>query len=70
MDITLLIKTLASVVSGATPLVFASIGETINEKAGVINLSLDGTILLSAMAAFAIAYTLSLIHISEPTRPY
>jgi simple sugar transport system permease protein len=57
MDITLLIKTLASVVSGATPLVFASIGETINEKAGVINLSLDGTILLSAMAAFAIAYT-------------
>ena len=57
MDMVLLIKTLASVVSGATPLVFASIGETITEKAGVINLSLDGTILLAAMTAFAVAYT-------------
>jgi ABC-type uncharacterized transport system permease subunit len=57
MDSILLIRTLASVVSGATPLVFAGIGETITEKAGVINLSLDGTILLSAMTAFAVAYT-------------
>jgi ABC-type uncharacterized transport system permease subunit len=57
MDTELLIKTLASVVRGATPLVFAGIGETITEKSGVINLSLDGTILLSAMTAFAVAYT-------------
>jgi simple sugar transport system permease protein len=57
MDSLLLIRTLASVVSGATPLVFAGIGETITEKAGVINLSLDGTILLSAMTGFAVAYT-------------
>jgi ABC-type uncharacterized transport system permease subunit len=57
MNSVLLIRTLASVVSGATPLIFAGIGETINEKAGVINLSLDGTILLSAMVSFAVAYT-------------
>ncbi|MEJ2731908.1 MAG: hypothetical protein P8185_25950 [Deltaproteobacteria bacterium] len=46
----------AGVVAGAAPIVLASLGETITEKAGLINLSLDGSILLSAMAAFAIAY--------------
>jgi ABC-type uncharacterized transport system permease subunit len=46
----------ASIVAGAAPIVFAAVGETITEKAGVINLSLDGTILLSAMLAFVVAY--------------
>ena len=46
----------ASVVAGATPIVLAALGETITEKAGLINLSLDGSILLSAMAAFAVTY--------------
>ena len=46
----------AGVVAGASPIVLAALGETITEKAGVINLSLDGTILLSAMAAFAVAF--------------
>lgn len=47
----------AAIIAAATPLVFASIGETITEKAGVVNLSLDGSILLSAMTGFAAAYT-------------
>ncbi len=46
---------LASIVGAATPLVFAVVGETISEKAGVVNLSLEGTIMLSAMTAFATA---------------
>lgn len=49
--------TLASIVAAAAPLVYAVVGETIAEKAGVINLSLDGSIMLSAMAGFAVAYT-------------
>ncbi len=49
--------TLASIVAAASPLVYAVVGETIAEKAGVINLSLDGSIMLSAMAGFAAAYT-------------
>ncbi len=53
MDATLI---LASVVSGAAPIVLAAVGETITEKSGLINLSLDGSILLSAMAAFVAAY--------------
>ena len=47
---------LASVIAGATPILLATLGETITEKAGIINLSLDGSILLSAMAAFVITY--------------
>jgi len=47
---------IASIVAGAAPIVLAALGETISEKAGVINLSLDGSILLSAMVAFATAY--------------
>ncbi|GBD83795.1 branched-chain amino acid transport system /permease component [bacterium BMS3Abin02] len=48
---------LASIVAASAPLVFAVVGETITEKAGVVNLSLDGSIMLSAMAGFAVAFT-------------
>lgn len=51
----LAIRTIASVVAAAVPLIFAGIGETLTEKAGVVNLSLDGTILLTAMAGFGVA---------------
>lgn len=47
---------MSSVVAGAAPIVLATVGETITEKAGLINLSLDGSILLSAMVAFAVAF--------------
>lgn len=47
---------LAGVLASASPLIFAVIGETISERAGVINLSMNGTILLSAMGGFAVAY--------------
>lgn len=56
MDTTILILTLSSVLADSAPLVFAVVGETITEKAGVTNLSLDGTILLSAMVGFAVAF--------------
>ena len=52
---TLLIETLSSVVAAASPLIFAGIGETITEKVGIVNLSLDGSIMLSAMTGFALA---------------
>ncbi len=53
MDSTTIIG-LASVLIAAAPVVFAVIGETISERAGVINLSMNGTILLSAMGGFAV----------------
>jgi general nucleoside transport system permease protein len=48
-------ETLASIIAAAAPLIYAAIGETISEKSGVVNLSLDGSILLSALAGFAAA---------------
>ena len=55
MSDTAFINTLNSIVANATPLVIASVGETITERAGVINLSLNGSILLAAMTGFAAA---------------
>ncbi len=52
-----LINILNSTVANATPLVIAALGETLNERAGVINLSLDGSLTLSAMVGFAVAVT-------------
>jgi simple sugar transport system permease protein len=46
---------LAGVLASAAPVIFAVIGETLTERAGVINLSLNGMIILSAMASFAVA---------------
>jgi general nucleoside transport system permease protein len=47
---------LAGVLAAAAPIVFAVLGEILSERAGVINLSMNGTILLSAMGGFAVAY--------------
>ena len=55
MDNTTLIG-LAGVLAAAAPVMFAVIGETITERAGIINLSLNGSILLSAMGGFTVAY--------------
>lgn len=49
-----LIRTLASIILQASPLIIAVCGETITERAGVVNLSLDGTMLMSAMTGFVV----------------
>ena len=48
--------TIASIFAGASGLMFATMGETISEKAGVINLSVDGSMMLSALAGFVVAF--------------
>lgn len=49
-----LLKILSSIVLQSSPLIIAVCGETITERAGLINLSLDGTMLLSAMTGFIV----------------
>jgi simple sugar transport system permease protein len=46
---------IAGVLATAAPILFATLGETLSERAGVINLSANGTILLSAMTGFAVS---------------
>lgn len=60
MDVATL-TTLAGIVEYAVPVLFASIGENITEKAGLINLSVNGTIILAAMGGFVVALTTSSI---------
>jgi ABC-type uncharacterized transport system permease subunit len=55
MSLNDILQGLAGVIAAAGPLVFASVGETIAERAGVINLSVNGTIILTAMVGFAVA---------------
>ena len=55
MTFEIILVGLASVLSTASPLVIAAIGETYTERAGVINLSANGTIILTAMVGFVIA---------------
>jgi simple sugar transport system permease protein len=50
-----LLTSIAGVLAAAAPILFAVIGETISERAGVLNLSMNGMILLSAMGSFAVA---------------
>ena len=54
MDFTLS-SFLAAIAVMAAPLLLAALGETLTEKAGVVNLSLDGAILLGAMTGFVVA---------------
>ncbi len=46
----------AAMIRIATPLLFATIGELYAERAGVLNLGIEGIMLLSAMTGFSAAY--------------
>lgn len=50
-----LVRILASIMLASAPLIIAVCGETLTERSGVINLSLDGTMLMAAMIGFFIA---------------
>ncbi len=53
MDTQLVIDILAAVVVAATPLLLAGLGELVAERSGVINLGLEGIMLMGAIAGFA-----------------
>jgi len=46
----------AGTLRGSAPFLFVSLGECLTEKAGKINLGLEGTLLTGAMTAYAVSY--------------
>ena len=52
MNETTLVLTLAAAVGAAVPIALAALGELLSEKAGVLNLGVEGMMLMGAVAAF------------------
>ncbi len=56
MDITLLTSILAVTIRAGTSLLYATIGEIFAERSGVLNLGVEGMMLMGAVSGFAAAY--------------
>jgi len=60
MDLTLFLTFLVGLIAAtlrvATPLIYATIGEVYTERAGILNLGIEGIMFLGAFAGFAVAY--------------
>ena len=56
MDQTLIVGLLAATFRIATPILLAGLGEVLAERAGVLNLGIEGTMLLGALVGFMVAY--------------
>lgn len=54
--VTVLIAILGGALRVSTPFLFVSLGESITERSGRINLGLEGTLVFGAMSAYAISY--------------
>jgi len=54
MSIQTWITIAASAVGAATPLVYAALGELVTERSGVLNLGVEGMMLVGAMSGFAV----------------
>ena len=56
MSLTFVIDALVTIVGVTTPILLAATGELVAEKSGVINLGVEGMMLIGAVTAFAVAF--------------
>jgi len=56
MDLDLLVSILTVTIQAGTSLVFATVGEILTERAGILNLGLEGIMIMGAVSAFAAVF--------------
>jgi len=54
-----IVPVLLTIITASTPLVFAAVGELVVEKSGVLNLGVEGMMIVGAVLAFAVGVTTS-----------
>lgn len=57
MEIAFLINIIGAGLRTGTPLLFATLGEIITERAGILNLGIEGMMLVGALSGFAVSFT-------------
>lgn len=56
-NLEIIIPVALTIITAATPLLFAALGELVVEKSGVLNLGVEGMMLMGAMSAFVATYS-------------
>ena len=56
MDLNLVLSMLTVAIAAGTSLIYATIGEIVTERAGILNLGLEGILIMGAVSGFAAAY--------------
>ena len=56
MDIGLLASILSISIAAGTSLVYATLGEIVTERAGILNLGVEGMMIMGAVTGFAAAF--------------
>lgn len=57
MNLDTLTPIMAGAIRAGTPLVIAALGELVTEKSGVLNLGIEGTMLMGAISGFIVAFS-------------
>ena len=57
MSSVILVSIIMSVVGASTPILLAALGELVAEKSGVLNLGVEGMMLIGAVTGFAVTFT-------------
>lgn len=58
IDVDSISALIAGILALSTPMAFASLGEVISERAGIINLGTEGVMLVGAISAFSVTFFL------------